>query len=259
MPASRWAETPTPIPPCTIGCTDRPLSRSGGKACGGTVAAENVTGGLHDVLAGARDPVVVLSVGALTDDIVTRNHPNGRPMPVFVMPLVPSGTRWFMRAALQQILHASAHRIKSFPDCERDANENRSKSGPVLMLKSALPTICACVVGHVHRERALPRPVRRTAQGPQRVLQAFCQRHIPLAAQDHVRVLKARTDQPEVIQPMIQYLTGDADTQIRHLREVRQAHLPRRVNLPEDYFPIRTMHGAPAAHSTLQRPPDPNR
>ena len=45
---------------------------------------------------------------------------------------------------------------------------------------------------------------RRATQCPERVLQAFGQRHIALAAQDDVSVLKAGAGQPEVVQAVIQ-------------------------------------------------------
>lgn len=50
---------------------------------------------------------------------------------------------------------------------------------------------------------------RRAADRPQRVLQAFCQSDEALAAKDDMGVLEARPDEPEVIEQMIERLTGD--------------------------------------------------
>ena len=46
--------------------------------------------------------------------------------------------------------------------------------------------------------------LRHAAQRPQRVLQAFGQRHEALAAEHDMGMLEARECQPEVIEPMIE-------------------------------------------------------
>ena len=50
---------------------------------------------------------------------------------------------------------------------------------------------------------------RHAAQRPQRVLQAFRERHEALATENDMGMLEARKRQPEVIEPMIEALTGD--------------------------------------------------
>ena len=55
---------------------------------------------------------------------------------------------------------------------------------------------------------------RCAAEGPQGILQAFGKRHVTLAAQDDMRVLKTRAGQAEVIQPMIEFETGDTHGEV---------------------------------------------
>ena len=45
---------------------------------------------------------------------------------------------------------------------------------------------------------------RHAAQRPQRVLQAFGERHEALAAEHHMGMLEAREGEPEVIEPVIE-------------------------------------------------------
>ena len=70
---------------------------------------------------------------------------------------------------------------------------------------------------------------RHAAQRPQRVLQAFRERHEALAAEHDMGMLEARERQPEVIEPMIEPLTRDRDAERAHVGEVRQADAARRM------------------------------
>src|SRR5947207_647891 len=63
--------------------------------------------------------------------------------------------------------------------------------------------------------------LRHPAQRPQRVLQAFRQRHEALAAEHDMGMLEARERQPEVIEPMTEPLTRD--------RDAKRAHVSRRA------------------------------
>src|SRR5205823_12609459 len=51
--------------------------------------------------------------------------------------------------------------------------------------------------------------VRHAAERPQRILQAFGERHKTLAAEHHVGMLEARERQPKMIEPMIERLARD--------------------------------------------------
>ena len=53
--------------------------------------------------------------------------------------------------------------------------------------------------------------LRYAAQRPQRVLQAFRERHKTLAAEHNMGMLEARECQPEVIEPVIEPLARDTD------------------------------------------------
>ena len=61
---------------------------------------------------------------------------------------------------------------------------------------------------------------RGSAKRPQRVLQTFCQRDKALPTEHDMRMLPARKSQPEVVEPVIQRHTGDADTVIGHIGEI---------------------------------------
>ena len=78
---------------------------------------------------------------------------------------------------------------------------------------------------------------RHAAQRPQRVLQAFRQRHEALAAEHHMGMLEPRERQPEVVEPVLEWLARDRDAEPTHVGEVRQAHPARWVLLAEDHIP----------------------
>jgi hypothetical protein len=61
---------------------------------------------------------------------------------------------------------------------------------------------------------------RRLAERPQRVLQPLGQRHEALAAKHDMTVLPAREGQPEMIEPMVERLAGNADAEIAHVGEI---------------------------------------
>ena len=61
---------------------------------------------------------------------------------------------------------------------------------------------------------------RHAAQRPQRVLQAFRERHKTLAAEHHMGMLEPRERHPEVVEPMIEGLTRNRDAERAHVGEV---------------------------------------
>ena len=63
--------------------------------------------------------------------------------------------------------------------------------------------------------------------------------------------------QDEVIETVRQRLIGDADAEVGHVGEVRQALLARRVVLAEDHLARRAVLGTPGADATLQRAAQP--
>jgi hypothetical protein len=65
-------------------------------------------------------------------------------------------------------------------------------------------------------------------------------------------VLKPGISQPEVVEAMIERLPGDADTQLTHVGEVRQADLAGFVGLAEDDLLLLAMNGPPGADPALQ-------
>ena len=96
--------------------------------------------------------------------------------------------------------------------------------------------------------------LRYAAQRPQRVLQAFRERHKALAAEHDMGMLEARERQPEVIEPMIEPVARDRDAKRAHVGEVGQAHPARRMLLAEDHIPVGTVERPPARHAALQGP-----
>src|SRR5215831_16549408 len=98
---------------------------------------------------------------------------------------------------------------------------------------------------------------RGSAKRPQRVLQTFCQRDKALPTEHDMRMLPARKGQPEVVEPVIQRHTGDADAVIGHIGEIRQSEPTRRMVLPKDDVLLGPVEGPPAADAPLQGPADP--
>src|SRR5262249_26222619 len=76
------------------------------------------------------------------------------------------------------------------------------------------------------RAEPVPAPRARSASLPPR--------HKALATEHHMRVLPARKRKPEVIEPMIEALTGDHDAEIAHVGKVGQTELPRHRLLTKD-------------------------
>ena len=93
---------------------------------------------------------------------------------------------------------------------------------------------------------------RHAAERPKGVLQADGKRGETLAAQHRLSMLPGRVRQHEMIQPMVQGLTGDADAGISHVGEVRQCLLSGHVVLTEDHLTIGAVFGAPGANPTLK-------
>src|SRR5499427_5472975 len=98
---------------------------------------------------------------------------------------------------------------------------------------------------------------RGSAERPQRVLQTLCQCHKALATEYDMRMLPAGEGQPEVIEPVLERHTGDADAVIGHVGEVGQPQPTRRMLLPEDDVLLGPVEGPPAADAPLQGPADP--
>ena len=68
---------------------------------------------------------------------------------------------------------------------------------------------------------------RGAAQQPERVLQPLGEGNEAFAAEDDVRVLESRIDEPEVVEPVVQGGVGDGDAEIAHVGEVRQPRFGR--------------------------------
>ena len=97
--------------------------------------------------------------------------------------------------------------------------------------------------------------LRHPAQRPQRVLQAFGERHEALAAEHYMGICKAREGEPEVIEPVQQRRARNRDAKRAHVGEVRQAHPPRRVFLAEHHIPAGAVERPPSRDAALQSPP----
>ena len=91
---------------------------------------------------------------------------------------------------------------------------------------------------------------------PEGILQSLGKRDIALASQNNMGVLEATIGQPEVIQAMVQRLTGNGHAKFAHGREVRQSHLAWLMCLPEDHLMLWAVLSIPGPHPPLQRAPD---
>src|SRR5438552_15604067 len=69
-------------------------------------------------------------------------------------------------------------------------------------------------------------------------------------------MLPAREGQAEVIEPVIERHTGDADAVIIHLGEIGQPQPTRRMLLPEDDVPLGSVKRPPGADAPFQRTAD---
>jgi hypothetical protein len=87
---------------------------------------------------------------------------------------------------------------------------------------------------------------RRPAERPQRVLQTFREGHEALTAEHDMSMLPARERQAEVIEPVIQRRSGDADAVIGHISEIGPPQPTRRILLPKKN---------PVALGPVERPP----
>jgi hypothetical protein len=97
-------------------------------------------------------------------------------------------------------------------------------------------------------------PGRDAAERPQRILQTAGQGSETLAAQHRLGMLPGGICQDKVIEAVCERLTGDADPEIHHVGEVRQALLARWMVLAEDHLTLRPVLGAPGADPALQGP-----
>lgn len=94
---------------------------------------------------------------------------------------------------------------------------------------------------------------RRAADRPQRVLQAFRQSDEALAAKDDMGVLEARPDEPEVIEQMIERLTGDRHAELAHVGKIRKPQPAGFMGLAEDHLLFLTVNGSPCSDAPLKR------
>ena len=96
----------------------------------------------------------------------------------------------------------------------------------------------------------------RAAEMPERALQPFRQRREALAAEHHLGVGEARPGQAEVVEHVIERLTGDGHAKRAHVGEVRQALPARLMLLAEDHVLLGTVLCAPAVDPPFQGAPD---
>src|SRR6266481_4608802 len=94
------------------------------------------------------------------------------------------------------------------------------------------------------------------AERPQRILQPLGQCHKAFAAEHDMGVLPARKGQAEVIEPVFERHTGDADAAIAHVGEIGQPQPARRMLLPEYDVLLGPVQRPPGADAPLQRAAD---
>src|SRR5262249_39920335 len=109
-------------------------------------------------------------------------------------------------------------------------------------------------VAECRRQAVAAMLLRDPTERPKRILQSLRQRNEALPTKHNMGVLEAGECKPEVVEPMIERLAGDGDAQISHVREVGQAHPPRRMLLAEDHLLVGPVECPPRADPPLQRP-----
>ncbi len=93
---------------------------------------------------------------------------------------------------------------------------------------------------------------RGPAERPQRILQTLRQGHEALTSEHDMSMFPAREGQAEVIEPVIERHTSDADAVIAHVGEIGQSQPTRRMLLPEDDVLLGPIQRPPAADAPLQ-------
>jgi hypothetical protein len=88
--------------------------------------------------------------------------------------------------------------------------------------------------------------------GSRAVLQTLRQCHKAPTAEHDMPMLPARESQTEVIEPVIERHTGNADAVIGHVNEIGQSQPTWRMLLPEDNVPFGSVERPPAADAPLQ-------
>ncbi len=91
------------------------------------------------------------------------------------------------------------------------------------------------------------------AERPQRVLQTLRQCHKAFPTEHDMGMLPPGEGQTEVIEPVIQRHTGDADAVIAHVGEIGKPQPTRRVLLPEDDVLLGPVQRPPGTDAPLQR------
>ncbi len=86
---------------------------------------------------------------------------------------------------------------------------------------------------------------RCTADGPQSILKPLGQSDEALPAEDDMAVLKARPDQPEVIEKMVERLPGNRDVQSRHIGKIGHPEAAGFMGLAEDNVAFLAVNGPP--------------
>src|SRR5260370_32688172 len=88
------------------------------------------------------------------------------------------------------------------------------------------------------------------------LLRPLLERHEALAAKHDMGVLPAREGQPEVIEPVIERHTGDADAATAHVGEIGQTQPTRRVLLPENDLLLGAVEPPPGTAAPPPPAPD---
>lgn len=122
----------------------------------------------------------------------------------------------------------------------------------VVAARQVLPGVLV-KVAECRREAVAAMLAGSPAKRPQRVLQAFRQSDETLAAEHDMPRLEAGIGEPEMVEPVIEWLARDRDAGGGHVGEIRQSHAPGYVNLPEDDLLFLAMDGAPGSDPALDR------
>src|SRR5215813_431041 len=93
---------------------------------------------------------------------------------------------------------------------------------------------------------------RHAAERPECVLQADGECGEAFAAEYGLGMLPGRVGQGEMIQPVVEWLAGDADAEIAHVGEVGEPLLSGDVVLAEDDLTVSAVLGPPGADPALQ-------
>ena len=137
------------------------------------------------------------------------------------------------------------------------ANVDPLRNDSVVLHQVAISRVELAIVGKVVDRRAqtiAAMLARHASQLPQSVLKTAAE-GLEGLGETNRNGLPIGVGQREMVEQVIERLTGDRNPQGIHVREVRRPQVAGKVDLGKHDFPVRSTGSPPRPNPTLQRPP----